>query len=138
MRSPSRQILSPSGALSGPANPPARRTLLGASWLIVGLVAGWTAVPFAEPVQAASRESREAGAALFHKTGCEFCHGLNGVGTERAPDLSSVGKRKKRPQIEQQILHGGNGMPAFGAVLQPDEVQLLVDYLSAKRKARRR
>jgi mono/diheme cytochrome c family protein len=60
------------------------------------------------------------------------------VGTERAPDLSTVGKRKKRPQIEQQILHGGNGMPAFGAVLQPDEVQLLVDYLSAKRKARRR
>jgi mono/diheme cytochrome c family protein len=138
MQSPSRQILSPSGTLRAPSNEAARPLLTGAWLLMLGLVAGGTAVPFARPVHAASRETREAGAALFHKTGCEFCHGVDGVGTEKAPDLSTVGKRKKRPQIEQQILHGGNGMPAFGEVLQPDEVKLLVDYLSAKRKAARR
>jgi mono/diheme cytochrome c family protein len=110
---------------------------MGAWLLVLGVVAGLTAIPLARPVEAASRESREAGAALFHKRGCEFCHGVDGVGTERAPDLSTVGKRKKRPQIEQQILHGGKGMPAFGEVLQPDEVKLLVDFLSAKRKAKR-
>jgi mono/diheme cytochrome c family protein len=138
MQSPSRQTLSNSGTAGEPAQQAAGSMLLGCWLLLLGLVAGLTVVPFARPVHAASRETREAGAALFHKTGCEFCHGVNGVGTEKAPDLSTVGKRRKRPQIEQQILHGGNGMPAFGEVLQPDEVKLLVDYLSAKRKAARR
>jgi len=85
-------------------------------------------------VQASSKESREAGAGLFHEKGCEYCHGVGAVGTEKAPDLSTIGKRKKRGQIEQQILHGGGGMPAFGTVLQPDEVKLLVDWLSSKHK----
>jgi mono/diheme cytochrome c family protein len=138
MQAPSRHILSPSGTSRDPSKQAAGPLRMGASLLMLGLVAGLTTAPFAKPVRAASRETREAGAALFHKTGCEFCHGVNGVGTEKAPDLSTVGRRKKRPQIEQQILHGGNGMPAFGEVLQPEEVKLLVDYLSAKRKAARR
>ena len=108
---------------------------MGAWLLVFGAVAGLMTVPCARPVHAASGQTREAGAALYHKTGCEFCHGVNGVGTERAPDLITVGKQKKRSQIEQQILHGGSGMPPFGDVLQPDEVKLLVDYLSSKRKA---
>lgn len=86
-------------------------------------------------VQAASKESREAGAALFHEKGCEYCHGVGATGTEKAPDLSTIGKRKKRDQIEHQIRSGGGGMPAFGTVLQPDEVKLLVEWLSSMRKA---
>lgn len=86
------------------------------------------------PVQASSREGREAGALLFHEKGCEYCHGVNGVGTEKGPDLSMIGKKWKRPQIESQILQGGGGMPAFGEVLHPEETQSLIDYLSARRK----
>jgi mono/diheme cytochrome c family protein len=86
-------------------------------------------------VQAASKSSREAGALVFHQKGCEHCHGADGLGTEKGPDLSMVGKRRNKPQIEHQIISGGNGMPAFGDALQPDEVKVLVDYLSAKRKA---
>jgi ubiquinol-cytochrome c reductase cytochrome b subunit len=91
----------------------------------------------ATPTHALSKERHEAGEALFHKTGCEYCHGVHGMGSEKAPDLSAVGKRKKREQIEQQILKGGNGMPAFGEVLPADDVKVLVDYLSSRKKAGR-
>ena len=74
---------------------------------------------------------------MFHQKGCEHCHGVGGIGTEKGPDLTTVGKRRKKPQIEHQIIAGGNGMPAFGEALQPDEVKLLVDYLSSKRKAQK-
>ncbi len=86
-------------------------------------------------VQASSKRGREAGAVLFHEKGCEHCHGVDGVGTDRGPALSTVGKRRKKAQIEQQIEKGGNGMPAYAEVLQPDEVKWLVEYLHAKRKA---
>jgi mono/diheme cytochrome c family protein len=86
-------------------------------------------------VQASSRTDQEAGAVVFHTKGCEHCHGADGIGTDKGPDLTTVGKRRKKPQIEHQIVAGGNGMPAFGEALQPDEVKLLVDFLSAKLKA---
>jgi mono/diheme cytochrome c family protein len=86
-------------------------------------------------VQASSKQGRAAGAVLFHEKGCEHCHGVDGVGTERAPALTTVGKRRKKTQIEQQIVKGGDGMPAYGEVLQPDEVKWLVEFLHAKRKA---
>jgi mono/diheme cytochrome c family protein len=86
-------------------------------------------------VAASSKQGREAGAVLFHEKGCEHCHGVDGVGTERAPALTTVGKRRKKPQIEHQIEAGGNGMPAYGTVLQPEEIKWLVEFLHAKRKA---
>jgi len=87
------------------------------------------------PVQASSTKGREAGAVLFHEKGCEHCHGVNGVGTDRAPALTIVGKLLKKEQIKQQIEMGGNGMPAYGELLQPDEVKWLVEFLHDKRKA---
>lgn len=91
-----------------------------------------------EPVQAASRKAQAIGAAVFHDKGCQHCHGDDATGSDRGPDLSTIGKRWHKDRIAQQIRDGGGGMPAFGDVLQPDEVKSLVDYLSAKRKAARR
>jgi mono/diheme cytochrome c family protein len=105
------------------------------AWLAGGVLVFVAAVPLrVTRVKASSKESRVAGAAVFHEKGCEYCHGAGAVGTEKAPDLSTIGKRRKREQIEYQIVNGGGGMPAFGTVLQPDEVKLLVDWLSSKRK----
>jgi mono/diheme cytochrome c family protein len=105
----------------------------------VGFVAGVLLcallVSGSRPAQAGSRTSREAGAEIFKSRGCEHCHGVDGVGTDKGPELTTVGKRWKGPRIEQQIVNGGNGMPAFGQVLQPDEVKSLVDFLKAKKKA---
>ena len=77
---------------------------------------------------------KAAGAVLFHEKGCEHCHGMNGSGGELGPDLSGVGKRKKKPEIEHQIREGGGGMPAFGEVLEPKEIEDLVEFLHAKQK----
>jgi mono/diheme cytochrome c family protein len=72
---------------------------------------------------------------LFHEKGCEHCHGVDGRGGNLGPDLSTVGKRRNKQQIEHQIHDGGAAMPAFADVLQPDEIKDLVDFLHAKRKA---
>ena len=71
---------------------------------------------------------------LFHEKGCEHCHGVDGAGGEKGPDLSGVGRKLKPEAIQKQILEGGGNMPPFADVLAPDQVKLLVDYLAAKRK----
>ena len=106
----------------------------GLSLLPLALAAAFFIHVSAKEVNASSSKDREAGAVLFHERGCEYCHGVDGVGTEKAPDLSMIGKQWKRAQIEQQIREGGNGMPAFGDVLEPAEKESLVNYLVAKRK----
>jgi mono/diheme cytochrome c family protein len=85
-------------------------------------------------VHASSKQAQAAGAAVFSDKGCQHCHGTDATGTDRGPDLSTIGKKWHKDRIEQQIREGGNGMPAFGDVLQPDEIKSLVDFLSAKRK----
>lgn len=85
-------------------------------------------------VHASVSSDRAAGRTLFHEKGCEHCHGIDGVGGEKGPNLSAVGRQLKPDQIHTQILNGGDSMPAFADVLAPDEINLLVDYLSAKKK----
>jgi mono/diheme cytochrome c family protein len=85
-------------------------------------------------VHASSSKDRVKAQMLFKDKGCEHCHGVDGVGTERGPSLSTVGKRLSKAQIEQQIKDGGKQMPAFGDVLSQDEMKELVDYLVHKKK----
>ena len=84
---------------------------------------------------AGSSSDRAQGAELFKQNGCEHCHGPDGVGTVRAPSLSTVGKRLKKDQIEHQIRDGGKQMPPFEDVLNDEEIHKLVEYLSHKKKA---
>jgi mono/diheme cytochrome c family protein len=112
------------------------RTVVGTCFVILAMTfLRCVAQPQAPIVHAYTNESKASGAALFHERGCEHCHGVDGRGGELGPALSTVGKRLKKEQIEQQILKGGASMPAFGDVLQPDEIKDLVDFLRAKRKA---
>jgi mono/diheme cytochrome c family protein len=108
----------------------AGRVLLGAAMALV-------AVGFAGSggQATASKTDRAAGAELFKEKGCEHCHGADGVGTEKGPSLTTVGKRLKKDEIERQIREGGKQMPAFGDVLNEDETRKLVDYLAHKKKA---
>jgi len=113
-----------------------RRILRLASATLVAafFLAPFIAARLTPSVHASSKQSRAAGAAIFHDKGCEHCHGVDGIGTDRGPDLSTVGRRWKKERIERQIRNGGGGMPAFGGILQPDDIKALVDYLSAKRR----
>jgi mono/diheme cytochrome c family protein len=101
---------------------------------VAALTRSW-AQPSTPVVRAYISESKKAGARLFHEKGCEHCHGVDGRGGDLGPDLSTVGKRLKKERIERQIREGGAAMPAFGDALQPDEINDLVDFLRAKRKA---
>ena len=69
------------------------------------------------------------GPTLFRERGCAHCHEIKGVGGDKGPDLSGVGRRMKKDAIERQIVQGGDAMPAFGQVLPSEEVAALVDYL---------
>jgi mono/diheme cytochrome c family protein len=109
-------------------------TALCLAGLIVALTCGLP-LPSTPVVHGYSNKSKDSGATLFHEKGCEHCHGVNGRGGELGPDLSTVGKRLSKEKIEHQIHDGGAAMPAFGDVLQPDEIKDLVDFLHAKRKA---
>jgi mono/diheme cytochrome c family protein len=85
-------------------------------------------------VHASSKDDRKQGAVLFHERGCEHCHGVDGVGTDRGPNLSGVGRWLHKPDIALQIRNGGKTMPAFGSALNDQEVQQLVAFLAAKKK----
>ena len=86
------------------------------------------------PAHAAMPAAPSAGQTLFHEKGCEHCHGVNGLGTEKGPDLRGVGRRLKREQIEHQIHDGGDSMPAFADVLDDGEMKALTDSLVARRE----
>jgi ubiquinol-cytochrome c reductase cytochrome b subunit len=77
-------------------------------------------------------EAVKAGAVLFGKSGCTFCHGLAGAGTERAPSLRDVSSRRNDEQIRRQIHDGGQMMPPFGEALTEDEIAQLSAFLQAK------
>src|ERR1700712_1351839 len=91
-----------------------------------------TAANLAPVAHASSKDDRASGAVLFHERGCEHCHGVDGIGTERGPDLSGVGRWLHKPDIALQIRNGGKTMPAFADSLTDDEVSQLVAYLAAK------
>lgn len=74
------------------------------------------------------------GAQLFRDKGCTYCHGNNAQGTDRGPSLLEVRKKLKEPQIEHQIMNGGQKMPRFGETLSKDEVAELVAFLRAKHR----
>lgn len=90
------------------------------------------------PLFASSRSRREHGAQLFSASGCRHCHTIHNVGGHKGPDLSGIGRMLTETQIRTQIIHGGNEMPPFTDVLEPDEITDLVAYLrSCRQKSKR-
>jgi mono/diheme cytochrome c family protein len=83
---------------------------------------------------ASSRKQRARGAAVFEMNGCLHCHTIHYAGGHKGPDLSGVGRRRSKAEIRRQIVYGGKGMPAFGQVLEPDEIRDLIAYLHACRE----
>lgn len=76
--------------------------------------------------------STEDGPTLFTNSGCPQCHGPEGLGTEKAPSLRDVRKRKTEEQIRSQIKEGGKSMPPFGEALTDNQISTLVEFLHSK------
>jgi ubiquinol-cytochrome c reductase cytochrome b subunit len=101
-----------------------------------GVVAPWSPHFDAPPLPSAVVNSTDPqvvkGAELFHKVGCEYCHKISGYGGLRGPDLTYVGSRLNAVDTQIRILNGGYNMPAFGAILTPDEVASLVAFMQSR------
>lgn len=77
------------------------------------------------------------GAAIFTTT-CFICHGENGQGTDRAPALNDPERLKEFDDAwyRSTIAHGrpAKGMPTWGTVLSPGQINDLVALLAAWRE----
>jgi mono/diheme cytochrome c family protein len=92
------------------------------------------ALTLPQPSVTASSKAKQRGAELFADRGCAHCHGPNGIGGKRGPDLQKVRKMMTKEQIRVQIHDGGMMMPAFGQSLTAPQIDDLIAYLRAKRK----
>jgi ubiquinol-cytochrome c reductase cytochrome b subunit len=111
--------------------------MVGSLWL-VGEEAPWSPAEKIENlppevVGANASATVQRGAVLYNEKGCQYCHIVGGYGGQRGPVLTSVGSRLSRQQIITRILNGGSGMPAYGTILQPDELNALVDFLETRK-----
>ena len=104
-----------------------------------GLLLATLFIALAAPLaSAASRSQREHGAQVFDANGCLHCHTMGNTGGTRGPNLSGIGRTAKPEAMRKQIVEGGKGMPAFGEVLQPNELDDLLAYLrSSKAKPKK-
>lgn len=109
-----------------------------AGWLVIyGAILLCAGAVGARTQQSASPETNTTpapppltdGPTIFRERGCAQCHIIRGVGGTKGPGLSGVGRRLKKDRLEDQIVHGGGAMPAFGDALPAQEIQALVKYL---------
>ncbi len=74
-----------------------------------------------------------AGASLFYKKGCLYCHSVSGDGGHRGPDLTKVADRLNDQQMTIRIVNGAGNMPAFGASMTKKELQEILAFLNTRK-----
>lgn len=109
----------------------------------LALAVGLTWLGSLGSLDSSAAEKREApaqagqaseGRKLFESR-CAACHGLDGRGGERAPDIvtNSVSDETLRDVIRHGIPR--RGMPAFGFVLAPDEIRQVMAFVQSSARA---
>jgi mono/diheme cytochrome c family protein len=102
--------------------------------LPLGCLLALLALGVSRPARVAAKTDKKLeGAQLFATRGCSHCHGPDGEGTDSGPSLRSVHTRLSAAQIQHQIVNGGKQMPAFGGILNSNEIESLVAFLRAKK-----
>ena len=105
---------------------------------LVAFLRSWgPTAPELEPVSELPDPSR--GATIYQQT-CFICHGEDGKGTDIAPGLNDPERLGKLDDAwyRATISHGrpAKGMPTWGTVLSPDQINDLVALISAWREGR--
>lgn len=90
------------------------------------------------PVRIVERSSpvELQGALVFQYKNCRNCHALDGVGGRRGPDLTDVATRLTRNKLIDQVSNGtpgGGNMPAYGKQMSPNEMSVLIEFLTSLR-----
>lgn len=75
----------------------------------------------------------QRGAQYMHTFACLACHNVAGVGGQRGPSLNEVGDRLTYGQFTYRIANGGGGMPAYGTIIKPDQLNAIVSYLETRK-----
>jgi len=104
--------------------------------VLVLVLAAFAAAPAYALFGGKTEADEQAGAVLFRDKGCAHCHGVGGIGGKKAPSLTDLPKSKlwTPAKITNQILNGGQKMPAFGDSLTDEEIAQLVAYLRARHR----
>jgi len=79
--------------------------------------------------QAASPEAVEAGRKIYVSS-CTRCHGINLVTNGIGFDLRTFPSSDKE-RFVRSVTHGKGAMPAWGATLKPEQIDLLWTYIGA-------
>ena len=105
--------------------------------LVLGEQAPWSPKFDAKPLTAKLINSHSpqvvAGAGLFYKKGCIYCHLLDGHGGHRGPELTEVGRRLKTDELRIRIVNGGGNMPAYGGVISEKELAEVIAFLETRK-----
>ncbi|MGG4342046.1 c-type cytochrome [Paenibacillus lautus] len=72
-------------------------------------------------------------ATSLYNANCMACHATDLSGGGNFPSLQNVGGKYDASQISAIITNGRNGMPAFQGKLSADEINVLSEWLSAKK-----
>lgn len=111
--------------------------IIGSFW-IEGIHSPWSPnfnpPPLPPAVFASTSGPANEGAHLFEERGCLNCHTIAGVGGERGPDLTYVADRLTRNDLLIRIVNGGTNMPAFGRILNADQLSQIVAFLQTRHK----
>ena len=111
-------------------------TMIGTLWNI-GVVAPWSphfdAKPLPAHVVGNIDEISKAGADLFYKKRCLYCHRISGYGGLRGPDLTNVADRLTGDEMKIRIINGGTYMPPYGSSLSADELKKILSFLETRK-----
>jgi cytochrome c551 len=73
-------------------------------------------------------------AAVIYKNNCSSCHGMNLEGRiGPQTNLQKIGGKLTKEQIAGQIANGGKNMIAFKGKLKEEEIDILAEWLAAKK-----
>ena len=108
---------------------------IGSLW-IAGARSSWSPnfdpVPLTADIVGATSGPVFTGARLFQAKACLNCHLIEGHGGRRGPDLTHIAGELTKNDMTIRIVNGGVNMPAFGAMLKPEDIDDLVAFLQTR------
>ena len=110
--------------------------IIGSLW-IIGEQSPWSpdfeANSMPQKVVASADPQVIRGAQVFSGA-CLKCHLIEGYGGRKGPDLTFVGDRLRKSDIVVRIVNGGKDMPAFGSMLNADDLNAVTAFLESRRQ----
>jgi ubiquinol-cytochrome c reductase cytochrome b subunit len=109
---------------------------IGSLW-IAGARSPWSPnfepMPLTPQIVGATSGPVFKGAQLFQEKACLNCHLIEGHGGRRGPELTNIAAKLTKNDMTIRIVNGGVNMPAFGAMLKPQEIEDLLAFLQTRK-----